>query len=113
MAKTIGWLISMAFLIAGLGFAHNMSETGNMEPLGISILCFGIVYWLSRTTYQSSQKVMIGSVAVLVVSGLLANFVVADVIDEYLGWDIGFYLPWVICMLAVGAPVMGYIFKNE
>jgi hypothetical protein len=110
MAKTIGWLISMSFVISGLFFAQVMTDTGSIEPMILVIFSFGIVFWLSKTTYETSKKVMGSSLGMLILSAAVAKYIVADLLAEWFG--IGFYFSWEICMLALGGPVMAYVFKH-
>lgn len=111
MSKLFGWLASMSFFIAGIKFAIAYSETSFMPYMGFSILCFGCIFWLSKTTYQNSKRVMTATTAILIGSGLVAKFVLADMAQYYTG--LGMYAAWEAVMLLVGVPVMGHIFKTE
>jgi hypothetical protein len=111
MNKLIGWLLSMSFIIAGIAFAKDYSQTGFMPYTGFSILCFGCVFWLSKTTFQNSKRVMTATTVILIGTGLTANFLLADMAQYYVG--LGLYPTWAVCMLLVGIPVMHHIFKTE
>jgi len=115
MGKIIGWFFSITFFITALGFAKNYSDTGNMTALGVSILCFGFIYWLSKTTYQTTRKVMIATSILMVITGLLTKFLLADLVTSFLAADpeSGFYLAWEAAITVLGLPTMIYVFKND
>ena len=115
MGKIIGWFFSITFFITALGFAKNYSGTGNMTSLGVSILCFGFIYWLSRTTYQTTRKVMIATTALMVITGLLTKLLLADLLTSFINADpeSGFYLAWEMAITILGIPTMIYVFKND
>jgi hypothetical protein len=104
-------MFSTFCFVAGLGLAHNVSATNDMTSLGVAILCFGIVFWLSKSTYQNSKKVMMYTVAIIAGTGVLAWFFVADLLYYFTGF--GFYCAWELCALLIGTPVMAYVFKND
>jgi hypothetical protein len=111
MGKLIGWLLSMSFIIAGIGFAISYSQTNFMPYTGFSILSFGCVFWLSKTTFQNSKRVMSATTIILVGTGLVTHLVLADIVQAYA--NIGEFLTWEIVMLVVGLPVMRHVFKTE
>jgi hypothetical protein len=111
VGKIIGWGFSISFLITAMGLSKNFSETRSMTSLGVSILCFGVVFWLSKTTYNATKKVMMATTAVLTVTGLATWFVLDDIVEDMFG--LGFYYTWEITAVAVGLPVMAYVFKHD
>jgi hypothetical protein len=111
LSKVLGWFFGMICLIAGFGFAKDYSVTGNMAALGVSILCFGCVFWLSKVTYATSKRVMTATTAIMVVTGLLSWFVLGDLAEFYIGINV--YITWAACVLVIGLPIMIQVFKKE
>jgi len=101
----------MSFIIAGIGFAITYSQTSWMPYTGFSILCFGCVFWLSKTTFQNSKRVMTATTVILIGTGLLTHFLLADLAQYYAG--LGEYSTWGICMVIIGGPIMRHVFKTE
>src|SRR6185295_6454208 len=111
VSKLIGWLFSVSFLIAALGLSKNYSDTQNMTSLGTSILCFGFVFWLSKTTYNATKRVMMTTTAILTVTGLATWFALGDLAQDFVG--IGPYYTWEVAAVGIGFPIMHYVFKKE
>ncbi len=111
MGKLFGWFLSMSFIITGIGFAIDYSQTSFMPYMGFSILCFGCVFWLSKTTFQNSKRVMTATTVILMGTGLATHLLLADTVQNYTG--LGEFPTWEICMLVIGLPVMHHVFKTE
>lgn len=112
--RYLKWFISALFLIGGIYFLKMATET-DIKPMMGAIMCFAVVFWTSKTTYEGSKNVMIGSTIVLGGSAGLAHLVTlfAGGYLSSLYLDPGFYFWWIVLTFLTGMPVMFYIFKKD
>ena len=110
--KFLKWIISVAFLIIGAAFLQKFSDTGSIRPVGIVIMSFGIVFWMSKSTYEGPKKIFIISLILLGVAWALTHIFTGAFISAFTG--LGFYTSWFLTTAAIGTPTMIYTFiKNE
>ncbi len=110
MIKYLKWYIGIAFFIAGIYFIQLTAHIG-IKPAILAIFCFGMTFWLSKSTYESSKPIMIGSTVTVVGAGFLSRYFL--VFHAPLGLDLNFYVWWLASAFLTGIPVMGYAFKKS
>lgn len=110
--KLLKWLISVSFFIAGIHLLRLTTEGDTIKPLILVIFCFGVVYWMSKATYEASKKIFLIGLGVVLFAGLFARFLVWPYLLSG-GIDIGYFMTWDACAVALGFPVMAYVFWKE
>ncbi|MCB9990829.1 MAG: hypothetical protein H6867_05550 [Rhodospirillales bacterium] len=106
--KIIKWNIQVIFSILGLYFFILVKEIGHIGPMILGIFCFGIVYWMHKTSQELAWQIAVTTVGILIVSGTLANYGILD-------WGLygaGFYTSWIAWTVTIGSPAIGYAYKK-
>ena len=106
--KFIKWFISISAFIVGVFFLQMASETGEIFHTGLGIFSLGLVYIMSKSTFDAPKKILMGTAFVMLIAGIAAHLFFSYYTYVYLGGD--FFLAWWLCTLALGLPVMSYIF---
>ena len=110
--KLLKWLISVSFFIFGIWSLRMTFEGNTIRPLILAIFGLGIVYWMSKATYEASKKIFLIGLGLVLAAGVAARlFVWSLLLDK--GYDVGYYLTWEICSFSIGIPVMAYVFWKE
>ena len=109
--NVLKWLISVSCFILGVFSLRWAMEDNTVSPMFMVVFSFGIVYWMSKTTYEASKMLFLAGLGVVLVSGLASRFLVWPYVTLDIG--IGYYVTWELCTLALGIPVMGYAFWKE
>ena len=112
MFKYLKWFVGIAFFIAGIYFIQLTAKTG-IQPAILAVFCFGMTFWLSKSTYESSKAVMVGSTVTVVGSGFLSRYFLGDFVANTFGLDLNFYVWWLATSFILGIPVMLYAFKKS
>ena len=110
--KVLKWFVSVSFFILGIYLLRQTTENDDIRPLILVIFSLGVVYWMSKETYEASKKVFLIGLGVVLLAGVAARLLVWPMLmdaDVY----IGYYMTWELCALAVGIPVMTYVFWKE
>lgn len=112
ISKFFKWAINISFFILGFYCLTYATEESTIKPLIFVLFSFGMVLWTAKAVYKGSQKVIMATAAVLALAGLAARYGVWGLL---LANDIfvGFYPVWELCALALGLPVMIYVFLKE
>ena len=110
--NTLKWLISVSFFILGVFSLRWAMADNTVSPMFVVVFSFGIVYWMSKTTYEASKKLFLTGLGVVLVAGLASRWIVWPYITLDL-YGLGYYMTWELCTLVVGIPVMGYLFWKE
>lgn len=111
--KVFKWFLSMSFFICGIAFLRMTEEMDNIKPMGVAVLCMGVVFWLSKSTYEAEKKIFFVSVAMLILSAAVAKYLAGMVLMQFFGWDLGFYWRWEISLAAVCVPIMIYVLGKD
>jgi hypothetical protein len=110
--KLIKWIISVGFLIIGAAFLQKFSDTGSIRPVGIVIMSFGIVFWMSKSTYEAPKKVFLISLGIIIAGAILTHLFTGAFIGAFTGFH--YYTSWFLTTAALGVPAMFYTFiKTE
>lgn len=109
ITKLTKWVISISAFIYGSSFLMMIEASGTPKPLIMVVFCYGIVYWLSKSTYESSKKLFYTTLVIVAVAGFIPKFVEI----EMFFFQVSYYLSWNVWALIIGVPVMGYLFKTE
>lgn len=111
--KSLRWSIFITFIIGGIGFFIAVQE-GTIKPLMLSLLSFGVAYWMSDSWRGLAAKAMILSILWVMFSALLADRL-PNLARNLAGVDIylNFYIRWIGLSFFPGIPVMMYIFKKH
>jgi len=109
--KILRWLISVIALILGVYFMNMASIMETIKPLAGAMLCFAIVFWMSKVTYEASKRVFFTTVGLLVISGMLSYFFLQGYLLHYI--NIGFYMTWALAITIMGIPAMVYTYKKD
>lgn len=62
------WTVSVFFAITGIYCLMIIQNTGDIKPLFISILSFGIVYWMYKSKDDVKKSVMFITLAIIIAS---------------------------------------------
>lgn len=110
--KLLKWLVSISFFIMGIYFLRMAAEDDSIRPVFLVIFSFGVVYWMSKATYEASKKTFLIGLGIVLFMGMVARFLVwpylltADIIIDY-------YMTWELTSVVVGIPIMSYFFWKE
>lgn len=109
ITKFIKWFISVTGFIYGASFLLRAEYTGEVKPVFFAVLCFGIVYWFSKSTYEAPRKVLFYTIGVLVASAAAARYVDLDMML----FQIGYFFSWHLWAFLIAVPVMGYAMSKD
>lgn len=109
ITKFIKWFISISAFIYGVSFLMRAEYTGTIKPVFLAVLCFGVVYWFSKTTYEAPRKILFYTFGVLLVAGAAARYVDLDMMM----FQIGYFASWQTWAFLIGLPVMGYVMSRD
>jgi len=110
--NTLKWVTSTSFFILGVYCLRLATDEGTIKPIILVIFSFGIVYWMSHSTYEASKKVFLTGLALVLAVGLATRFYIWPLLLSY-DWDIGYYMSWGLSTIVLGIPIMGVVFWKE
>ncbi len=110
--KIFKWCLCATFFVIGCGFLAATDATGSIKPIFITILCFGILYWLSKSFFGASKSLLLVNCVVLGIAGACSWYLYQgfDFLSSWHGYDI--FFEWALWCYVIGIPVMGFAFKK-
>jgi hypothetical protein len=112
LVKTFKWMVSVAFFIFGIYCLRIVTDDGDIKPLMLVVISFGMVYWLSKATYEASKKVFLTGFSIMMALGFLTHIFLWDLVAMFIP-GIGFYMAWALLTLIIGAPAMVRAYMND
>jgi hypothetical protein len=109
-AKVIKWCISTTFAITGWGCLILARDYDSIKPVFISVVSFGVVYWLYEWGKKDISKPRI-VITVLVFIAALAAALYVQIDNVFFYYGNIYYTWWVWCMI-IGIPVMAVSYKK-
>jgi hypothetical protein len=109
ITRFIKWLISVSAFIYGCSFLMMVEDSGEVRPMILVIFCFGIVYWMSKSTYEGSKKLFYVTLAILLSCAAIPFYYNPNL----LAFTVSYYFSWNVWVLIFGLPIMLYLFKND
>lgn len=112
MIKVFKWSLCATFFVIGAGFLWATNMTGSVKPIFVSILSFGILYWLSQAFFGKTKVLLGMTIAVLAVSCFCSLYFYHgfDFLSGWHGYDL--FFEWALWCYAIGIPVMTISFKK-
>lgn len=110
IVKFIKWFISISAFIYGVSFLMMAEYMGEIKPVFLGIMCLGVVYWMSHSTYEAPRKILYYTVGILIVSGGAARYI--D-LSQYAPFDISYFFSWNIWAFLIAVPVMGWSLAQD
>lgn len=111
-AKVLKWLVSVSFFVLGVYLLRLAMENDDIRPLILVIFSFGVVFWMSKETYEASKRIFLIGLGIVLIAGVVARFVLWPLLLT-MNFMLGYYMTWELCTLAAGIPVMAYVFWKE
>ena len=112
LVKTFKWIVSVAFFIFGIFCLRIVTDEGDIKPLMLVVISFGMVYWLSKATYEASKKVFLTGFSIMMALGLLTHLFLWDIVSVFIP-GIGFYTTWGLLTIVIGTPAMVRAYMND
>lgn len=103
IVKFIKWFISISAFIYGISFLMMAEYKADIKPVFLAVLCLGVVYWMSHSTYEAPRKILYYTVGVLIISNFAARYIDLD----FFLFQISYFLSWNLWALVIAIPVMG------
>ena len=98
------WLISASFFILGCVFLIKVADTGSIKPIIVSILSFGMVFWLYKEQGTINKPRVFATLFTIVAASAAARYVYFD----YPVFNISFGVSWWVWTAIIGIPVMAF-----
>lgn len=102
------WLISASFFILGCVFLMKVADTGSIKPIIVSIVSFGVVFWLYKEEGTINKPRVFATAFSIVAAALAATYLYFD----YPVFNISFGISWWVWTAIIGIPVMAIAKKK-
>ena len=108
ISKIFKWCVCATLFVIGAGFLAATDATGSVKPIFVTILCFGMLYWLSKSFFGMPKKLLLINFIVLAVAGACSVFLYQgfDFLSGWGGYDV--FFEWNLWCYVIGIPVMGF-----
>ena len=103
--QVMKWTVSVFFAITGIYCLMVIQNTGDIKPLFISIVSFGIVYWMYKSKDDVPKAVMFMTLVVIVASYWIMLYAPYYLNLEHHLFTSSQYLAWLSCAFICGLPV--------
>lgn len=112
ISKLFKWCVCATLFVAGCGFFFASDVTGSIKPIFMAIICFGVLYWLSKSFFGLPKKLLALNFIVVAVAAGAAYFFYQGFgfLRGWSGFDL--FFEWTLWCYAIGIPVMGFGFAK-